>query len=1559
MKKLLRLLVLLVLVALLPATAMAAQTQIAQVPLLNITGTGTVKPNLMLLFDNSGSMDQTYTPDYVNDNLCRSSISLAFGTRACTVGHPPFMSPDFNKQYYNPQIRYAVPLRADGSAYPVQNAAATSDWTSVSGDGYGVSRADLAGNSVNSNINLVTEFPDLRWCVIINNNLTCQSNTSSYTYPDLLYQTPYATTGAPYYYTIGVGQYCADDTLRSCVSTAIGANAPAGYPVPVKVRWCSDRQLTQCQGKRVGNFIYPAYSQPSGALTAYGTIAIGASATATSLGISDVTLTDAQGNTSALIANTVTAPAGTNTAFKQQTMASALAAAIIATPNNSSRQMYACVKTPTGQSSVPPCSQFGIAIGAENVVAVVPLICVGNTKSLANCVVVNDLSRQGWGLTATSPQVQVTGASPARSVITFSGGNTSNSRSALVRNLALGSTTLIGNGLFTNPGYLDLGLNRSPAYVANAIAGKIGTNGNIRAYVGGNALCPGLSNVNVCLINYGVASNNAAISNFTIDNQNNLGWVRGATSGYAPAVNDAIPTSTASISGGLGAPNPFVRVNIVSGRTYPKAADRTDCAGSNCTYAEEMTNFANWYVYYKSRLQMMKTSLGIAFSPITSNYKVGYVKLSTAGAGGAVELKPADFTGSARESWYSLLYNTTSSGATPIRTAMDNVGRMYANLSPYAYDAGSEVVQYPCQQNFLILTTDGYWNGSSTANVSSNDNVANPARFCTQARGCVDARVQAQPSIADVALHWYNGGSSTGTTSLRRDLEDMSRAGSVPAGAGENTHLHMNTYTLGLGVDGVMTYEPNYDTAPRAGGDFYNLVTGAATGCPWNNNGPYVWPDPQTGVSANTVQERVDDLWHAAINGHGKYFSAQEPRDVVNGLSQALSNMQIRSGAAAAAATSTPNVTQSDNDIFSSTFTTVKWFGELLDQKIDITDGSANTAPVWSSHSTLGRQVAAATDARTIVMMNPAGAVGSDTLPFTFGNMSGAMAGWFSNKCAALAQCTQLSSADKAIVNDGANMVNWLRGQQQYADDVRFRRYAITPTTPAGATGPLPIVLGDIASSKPAYVRAPLADYPDTTYIGFKSARVDPANALFRRGAVFVAANDGMVHAFDGASGSELWAYVPRITMKKLPGLASSTYGTNHQYTTDGSPEVADIKVTIGATRQWRTILVAGLNAGGRGYYALDITDTHAAPKQLWEFCADASVCARSDADIGLTFGNPQFGTLADGRWVVFLTSGYNNVSGIDGVAGGDGKGYLYVLDAYTGELLKKIPTGSGDTTTPSGLARITAISNDPATDPRATYVYGGDLLGQMWRFDFTATNGTVAVLKMGDAGVLKPITTRPDVTLCGVPATSTTDGVTSTVLQGQRMVLWGTGRLLDVPDTSNTDQQSLYVIKDSGATVNVRGPAMVRQILSQPDDNTNSAVYAITDNAVDLAQRDGWYLDFALNAGERMNLDPQIISGVANLVTNMPTSSSSCSVGGSSNLYQLNVCNGHSVRNYPAGITLSNASAAVGYVVVRLPDGQQKIITTLADGTKKTDRGVEEVSAEAHRVGWRRVRGE
>jgi type IV pilus assembly protein PilY1 len=1515
-----KLLTLLALAALLPAQA--ATTQIAQVPLLNITGTGTVKPNLMLLFDNSGSMDQTYTPDYVNDSICRSNVSLSAGVMACNVGHPPFMSPDFNKQYYNPKIRYQVPIKADGSYYPEQTAANTSNWTVVSNDGFGARKADLFGSTGSNNINLVSGFPDLKWCTSSSSGV-CQTNSSTYSYPDASYRTAVDITTGPYYYTIGVGQYCSDDTMKTCTSTTIGASAPAGYPVAVKVRWCSDKLLTQCQGKRVGSYIYPSYSQPAGAVVSFGTIAIGASVSASSLSISNIAIAESS-STVNITSGTMTASTGTDTALKQQTMASTVAANIIAR-TGLTNQYYACVRTPTGQATVPACSVFGITLTADNVVAVVPVSCTGS-KSLSNCVAVTDSSRSGWGFTVTTTLSRI-----APAYVTFSG--TSSSSNAA----SMGSTKYNSATLFSS---MVIGKSKTAADAVATFVSTIGTSGTYKAYSSSSSCGITLPSNSACVLDSGALSNSGVITLGSISNANTM------TVSTKAAVMDSIPVTTAALSAGSGAPNPFVRVNIVSGQTYPKATDRTDCAGSTCTYAEEMTNFANWYVYYKSRLQMMKSSVGIAFAPITANYKVGYVKLSNAGAGNAIDMKPADFTGSARASWYSTLYATTTSGSTPIRTAMDNVGRMFANLTPYDYASGQEVVQYPCQPNFMILTTDGYWNGSTTNNVVNNDNVENAARFCSIASGCVDKRAQSQPSISDVALHWYNGGSSTSTVSLRPALEpDMSKPGSVPAASGENTHLHMNTYTLGLGVDGVMTYEANYDTAPKAGGDFYNLITQASTGCPWNGGGAYVWPDPDVTNSASTVQERVDDLWHAAINGHGKYFSAQDPKDVVSGLSEALSNMQVRTGAAAAAATSTPNITQTDNDIFSATFTTVRWYGELTDRKIDTSSGEVINTAVWSTNTTVGNSTSLPN--RHIYMMKPDQAPGSTPVSFLLDNMDATTQGWFKNRCTIMSQCTLLSTSDKATVNDGTHLIAWLRGDQTYANDNVFRAYA---TTTDSAGNALPIVIGDIASSKPAYVREPHSSYPDVDYATYKAAQAS------RPGTVYVAANDGMLHAFDAANGNERWAYVPRIVMNKLAALASTTYGTNHQFSADGSPETADVQID----GEWRTVLVGGLNAGGRGYYALDITDP-AAPKVLWELCADPVVCPQHNhADLGLSFGNPQFGKYK-GKWVVFLTSGYNNVPGSDGVALGSGVGTLYVVDIATGAITTRATT-SGDTTTPSGLAKITAISNDPLADPTVTYIYGGDNQGQLWRFDLTSTSGDIVVTRMANGGATKPITTRPDVTNCGVTVTSTdsSTGTTTTEVKATRVVLFGTGRLLDVPDTTNTDVQSLFAIKDGGSDLGtVPNSTLVQQTLSVKGSSSNSVTYAITNNAVDLTQKNGWYFHWNLNAGERMNLDPQIVSGVVNVVTNIPSSSSACSVGGTSNLYQVDVCTGQGVNGDPAGSTLSSTSAAVGFIIVRLPSGQLKLISTFADGSNATSKAKELDTAEAHRVGWRRIKGQ
>ncbi len=963
----------------------------------------------------------------------------------------------------------------------------------------------------------------------------------------------------------------------------------------------------------------------------------------------------------------------------------------------------------------------------------------------------------------------------------------------------------------------------------------------------------------------------------------------------------------------------FERVNIVSMQTtYSGRPNRTDCANApTCTYAEEMTNFANWYAYYSTRMQMMKTAVGYAFLELDGRYRVGFITINPGSPVSSNKYTPVDtFADTHRTTWYSKLYSVSPSGSTPLREALSRVGRHYAGLKT-GINSGmnQDPVQYSCQANVAILSTDGYWNSNGGDKLDggamgNTDNV--DSGYSTRASGAYDGGLGASGTLADVAMYYYSTDLRTNgsTGALGTDVS----VNNVPSTTRDmNSGQHMLTFTLGLGLGGFMRYLPSYEAATF--GDFYNIRTGN-TGCSWGaSNAICNWPVPPN--NDNDDPSKLDDLWHAAVNGRGRFVSANDAVTLYDGLVTSLSDLRVLVGSAAASATSSPNITTTDNAIYSSTYRTTRWDGEMVAQRVDPATGNVVSAIEWSARDRLSARTSAATDTRTIYIGS-----GGVLAPFAWTSMDAATRALFDSKCASLSQCPTLTAAERATVDNGENLVNYLRGQRQHESVFREREY----------------VLGDLVGSRPAFVRDPRRSYGDPdvpSYFDFKNAHAS------RRPVVYIGGNDGMLHALDANTGDELWAFVPRSVLPKMYRLAETAYATSHEFFVDGSPSVGDAYVN----GMWRTILIGGLNAGGRGFYALDVTNP-TSPQLMWEFCSSSTLCSHYDADLGLSFGNPMITKRSrDGRWVALVTSGYNNVSP------GDGRGYLYVLDLASGALLHKVSTVVGTNTDPSGLARMSNWARDPDADNTTQYVYGGDLEGNLWRFDLDTS--PPAVLRMAtlrdSSNKPQSITTRPELGQ----------------IENKHVIFIGSGRYLggsDLQDPATLSPTgdwsyagSLYAIKDTGAAVG--SPRSTGTFKAQTIVPAGSNRRAITGATTNWSSDGGWYVDFP-SVGERINLDPQLVLGTLVVTTNVPNNNA-CTAGGDSWIYQFNYKTGQAVSSASGGEVgvFRSGTLTVGNAIVRLQNLALKVITTGASGVKET-RGLNVGSGvtDPRRIGWREV---
>jgi type IV pilus assembly protein PilY1 len=250
--------------------------------------------------------------------------------------------------------------------------------------------------------------------------------------------------------------------------------------------------------------------------------------------------------------------------------------------------------------------------------------------------------------------------------------------------------------------------------------------------------------------------------------------------------------------------------------------------------------------------------------------------------------------------------------------------------------------------------------------------------------------------------------------------------------------------------------------------------------------------------------------------------------------------------------------------------------------------------------------------------------------------------------------------------------------------------------------------------------------------------------------------------------------------------------------------------------------------------------------------------------------------------WVVMVSSGYNNIT--SSVTANRGKGFLYILNVRTGALLQKIATPAGTETDPSGFMAISGYTPSFA-DYTTDEVYGGDLFGNLWRFDLRSPSAAVpapllfATLK-DPSGVAQPITTLPLIEY--------------SVNDGLRYVFVGTGRFLDASDIQNPQQQTFYAIRDGTiakrfeATASATGVALpsgvsfpiTRADLFNHSDISLTSNLAIGLTATEIASKPmGWYYNtggFAPASGtvtsrERITLNPKASQGFVTWVGSVP----------------------------------------------------------------------------------------
>lgn len=1019
----------------------------------------------------------------------------------------------------------------------------------------------------------------------------------------------------------------------------------------------------------------------------------------------------------------------------------------------------------------------------------------------------------------------------------------------------------------------------------------------------------------------------AGCRNLTVDNTQTARWLKDdgtRSSSQSKAFYPAVYYKYNS--GSINSASSYTQVEIRSSTaTYTGGGNRSDCAAApTCTYNEEIQNFANWYTYYRSRVLLARAGVGRAFAAQGNTMRVGFAAInkgSTTVDGVATTVVKSgvrQFTGADRINFFTNLYDHDIPAAgTPLRQAVIAVGDYFKRTDdkgPWGHTPGSTGgTQHECRQNYNILMTDGYWTEGSISGLDNSDNQAgssitnhssppNPATYSyTPALPYSDAY---SDTLADAAMqYWKND--------LRTDLPNK-----VPTNLHDPAFWqHLVNFTVGLGVTGTLTTLPS---------------------------GGQSWPDPTTSDAA-----KIDDLWHAAVNSRGDFFSAADPTAFTNALSNALKAIVARTGSASAVAANS-NSLMTNGRIYQAKFNSGDWSGQLL--SIPISSSGILGTTEWNAGEVSLASANVMPNSRVIVTKGT-----SDGVSFEYANLT-------SNQKTLLNK-----NASGTTDNCGPERVAFLRG-----DSIRESAsgtFTCASTTSVNNFRVRSITkLGDIVNSGPLYIGRPSAGYSDVDYPGYKTFK---NNYKDRMPMVYVGSNDGMIHGFNACiagvtpgcttadAGKELLVYIPSAVYENLSRLSDRDYNTNHRYFVDGSPMASD--VYFSSTASWKSILVGGLNGGGQGYFALDITNpidtsksaptfaaANAASLFLWEFTS------ADDADMGYSHNLPQINSftgqanqiikMENNKWAVIVGNGYNSAAG---------KAVLYILFIESGEDgiwtmgtdYIKLVTDAG-----SGNGLSTPTPFDTNGNGKADVIYAGDIKGNLWKFDVSSSdsaNWNVAIggLPLFVSGPLKPIIAPPAISFHP---------------NGGQLILFGTGKYLETADTTDTNTQSIYGIWDNNTAASITAGMLVQQVI------TNAAVRTATQNLVPYSNTiKGWYANLPLS-GERLTGVPSLEDGIL-VFTSIVPSASPCDFGGRGFVNALDFLTGGMLpfvafdinRNWVLSIDDGlSAGIEIGFSVggVTRIRGQSddRLIASTADGTLIQTTTAKGAAGLRGRITWR-----